>query len=92
MVPTKLHYDHNPSKRYCESIGMAWDHNFAERFDLMAERMGLTQGQFDELVREHAWRIKHLFTPATYPWSVRFRFAIYFLNPFSKQEDHQPCA
>ena len=77
-----MHYHHDDGKAYSASLGLGWDEAFAERADKVALKHGLTQPQWDVLVREHAWRVKCLFNPKMYPWKVRFLLAFHFLNPF----------
>lgn len=88
MVVPNLHYDHSPGKRYCEELGMGWDFAFADRADGVAHEHGLTQEQWDVMVREYAWRIHTLFEPTNYTWPQRIHFAFAmaarFLNPFHK--------
>ncbi len=83
---TSLNYNHGPGKRYCDSINMLWDAEFAARADALVYDEGLTQDQWDLLIREHAWRIKWLFSPRNYSWRDRLAIALFFLNPFAKKD------
>ncbi len=81
-----MNYNHADGKRYVKMIGLLWDEEFAARVDKVAHAHGITQPQFNVMVREHAWRIKCLFNPNSYaPWQ-RVLLAAYFLNPFAKKE------
>ena len=55
----------------------------AERADFLASEAGITQDQFDLMIREYAWRVKCMFTPSQYSWLARIGLAIHFLNPFA---------
>lgn len=83
---SKLNYDHDDGKRYCEHIGLKWDFEFAQRVDTIAHEQGITQEQFDTMVREHAWRIKVLFSPRAYSIYQRVVIALHFLNPLAKKD------
>ena len=79
-----MHYNHEAGKEYVKSIGLQWDVAFAERVDSVALQSGLTQVQWDVLIREYAWRVKCMFTPPLYSWKQRLLLAAHFLNPFAK--------
>ena len=44
-----------------------------------AARLELTQKQFEEMVKLHAWNVSVLFTPRQYKYWQRVMIAIYFL-------------
>lgn len=79
-----MNYDHSNGKAYVAHIGMQWDDNFAARVDKVAHDNGITQEQFDVMVREYAWQVKVMFTPKQYDWRSRVLIALHFLNPFSR--------
>ena len=83
----QLHYDHQPGKDFCGRYAMKWDTSFAERMDKIAHKQGLTQEQWDVMVREHAWRLKTLFNPANYTLRERLRMASYFVFSFCAVKD-----
>tara|TARA_R110000851_G_scaffold5398_2_gene22373 strand:- start:1528 stop:1773 length:246 start_codon:yes stop_codon:yes gene_type:complete len=77
-------YDPKPSKDYCESLDLQFSEADFEQFAACAMSYDFTQDQLDFAMMQHAWRVKHLFTPAAYSVMSRFKLAAYFLNPFSK--------
>ena len=77
-----MHYHHDDGKAYVKQLGLQWDRAFAERVDMVALKNGLTQPQWDVMVREYAWRVKCLFNPKMYSWKARILLAMHFLNPF----------
>ena len=80
-----MHYNHSDSKEYVlKQLEMEWDREFAERVDQVANENGITQEQFDIMVKEYAWRVKSLFDPSLYKWTDRIRIALHFINPFNK--------
>ncbi len=81
-----LHYDHQKGKDFCECNLMQWDTGFAERMDQVAHAQGVTQEQWDVMVREYAWRVKCLFNPANYTLTQRIGLALHFFNPFAKKD------
>jgi len=81
-----MHYIHDTIRAHVESFGMVYDEAEAETFDRVAYASGLTQEQFQVCMTEHAWRVKHLFTPTNYNYWTRVKLALYFLNPFMQGE------
>lgn len=79
-----MNYDHSKGKAFVAAIDMHWDEAFASRVDRVAHENGITQEQFDVMVREYAWQVKVMFTPKQYDWRSRILIALHFLNPFSK--------
>lgn len=81
----KKKFNHQPGKDYCEQIGLPyWDEEFANACDILARQHGLDQKAWDEMVRQYSWKVKLMFTPKTYTYWQRIKFAVHFLNPFSK--------
>ena len=81
---TQANYDTTAAQEYVKQIGMIWDEVFAARVDAVAHENGITQEQYDVMVREYAWQVKVLFTPRQYTRLGRIFLALHFLNPFSK--------
>jgi hypothetical protein len=79
-MTASLKYDHGPAKEHCLKIGLMWDEAGAKLADQVSAAAGLTQSQFTEALKLHAERVKHLFTPANYPWKARLFLAAYFLG------------
>lgn len=77
-------FDNTEAKRYVEHIGMIWDEHFAKRTEAIAHEYGITQEQWDIMVREYAWRTKTLLSPSYYTTLQRILIALRFLNPFAK--------
>lgn len=77
-------YDLQPTVAYVNSIGMPVDDANLAAFAIRAEEAGLSQEQFDFVMREHVWRVKHLFDPTSYPWLSRLVLSLRFLNPLAK--------
>ena len=78
------HYDNTASQAYVQHIGMIWDESFAARVDVVAHENGITQEQYDVMVREYAWQVNNLFTPSQYSWLTRVFLALHFLIPLKK--------
>jgi hypothetical protein len=76
-----LHYDYVQSRKYCEQIGLVWlGDDFIANADADAFTFSFTQAQVDVAMRHHLWQVKHLFTPASYPFRTRLLLALYFLT------------
>jgi len=75
-----MNYDHTAAKAYVKYIGMIWDEQFADRIDKIAGENGITQDQFDLMVREYSWRVKYMFIPTEYSWVQRIGIALHFLG------------
>ena len=76
-------YDETSAKRYvlC-TLDMQWDQPFADRMSEVFARLGVTQEQYDVLVREYSFHVCTLFNPRMYSWWDRVKLAAHFLNPF----------
>jgi len=77
-------YDPEPSRAYCEQIGLVFSEEDFKEFSRLAEKHSLSQTQVDFIMLQHAWRIKCLFNPKSYKLRHRILFALHFLNPFAK--------
>lgn len=78
-----MNYSHDAGMAYAKQLGMEWDAPFAARADAVAHEHGITQEQFDVMVREYSWKMRQTFTPANYPWHARLLLALHFVNPFN---------
>jgi len=77
----ELYYDHRASYQYVtETLGMHWDEPFAERMDGVMGVMGLTQEDFDKMVREYAFRVSTLFDPKSYSFWGRMLLGVRFIT------------
>jgi hypothetical protein len=75
-----LHYNYEPSERYCRSLGLMWlGDAFIANADREAHELGFRQDQVDAALRHALWHIKWLFTPQNYTWIQRVTIALYFL-------------
>ena len=77
-----MSYDHSVLERFCKDHDLVLAEADLKEFDKTAEKIELTQKQYDEVTTEYAWRIKYYFNPKTYTFWSRVKIAFYFLTGF----------
>lgn len=77
-------YDWKPMRDYVEQIGGKMMEDWVPATDQEFDAAGLTQAQAEAMFRSYAWRVKHLFNPASYTYWHRALIAAYFLFKIGK--------
>jgi hypothetical protein len=67
-------------KRYCQQRGLYWDEAMGKIAVAEAERVKLTQAQFDAAMVLHIDAVVRMWTPKSFPWRMRIGAALYWLG------------
>jgi hypothetical protein len=77
----KLFFDYSIPQARVKDMGLCWDSVGIDQVDDDLFRLGLDQGQANNVVILHALQVKRIFTPKNYSWKARFFIAAFFLMP-----------
>lgn len=76
------HYDWQPSRDYCASLGMGFDEDGAVQADKLSFTHGLSQDAFNAAMYLYADKVLWAFSPSTYTFCQRLGLAFHFIyNP-----------